>query len=89
MSGILAWRNHLFSAPSNKSSEGTARTTCLSVRSPLSVQCKLTLRWLSGDALTDNMGLPINSSMKTKEKVAALESYIQDLEVPALTPSRW
>jgi hypothetical protein len=33
------------------------------------------------------MGLPINSSMKTKEKVAALESYIQDLEVPALTPS--
>jgi hypothetical protein len=36
-----------------------------------------------GDALTDNMGLPINSSMKTKEKVAALESYIQDLEVGA------
>ena len=27
------------------------------------------------------MGLPINSSMKAKEKVAALENYIQDLEV--------
>lgn len=49
MSGILAWRNYLFSASSNKASE-------------------------------DNMGLPINASMKTKEKVAALENYVQDLE---------
>lgn len=33
------------------------------------------------------MGLPINASMKTKEKVAALENYIQDLEV--MTASAW
>jgi hypothetical protein len=35
----------------------------------------------------DNMGLPINASMKTKEKVAALENYVQDLEV--MNASSW